>query len=326
MAKRRSSRRRQSEPDSPEVRLEATRALGHATRNLKALRTLYIIDACIVGMIGLFALGLGGTNFSIGCGVIAIIAIIGAVRVVQHPVAWTMGLAIVHTLWALVAAVPLAMGFVNLNSIAMIGIALALWGAVSMARSTMQILEEFPDVWAAKRMRGEGRDRSEMGSRHQEAARKRQRMRLLKIVGAIGAVVLLFVIIALWPKGDKPHRGSSSGITGRGGGAGGGIPTVGPEASAASLESAWNGEGFEGVIAMVAESEQPRLRRLLAKVLRRRKWDVKNMPTMSGARIEPYDETHVYSHHAIKDYGSLRASWEWEHDKWVVVRVKLKKD
>ena len=124
---RRRRRGRLAPRDETEARLEATRAIGWAVKNLKVLRILFIIDAVLMGLVALLASGAGVDTLAyiaLGCG---LLAVGGAIFVVQQPAAWSLVLAIAHSVPAVFAIWIAGLGFVNVNSILSVLLAVLLW-------------------------------------------------------------------------------------------------------------------------------------------------------------------------------------------------------
>ncbi|MDJ0974067.1 MAG: hypothetical protein QNJ98_06370 [Planctomycetota bacterium] len=315
---RRRRRGRLAPRDETEARLEATRAIGWAVKNLKVLRILFIIDAVLMGLVALLASGAGVDTLAyiaLGCG---LLAVGGAIFVVQQPAAWSLVLAIAHSVPAVFAIWIAGLGFVNVNSILSVLLAVLLWLAVNMALKTTRLLAQYPDVWAARRMRGEVRTDDTMGSKHRDAARKRAQKRNLTIVGVVGGVALVIAaLVAFKGNGDDRPGGGTAAPRAK--------PTIALEKTAGDFAEAWGLEGMAGISPFIADPARSRIARGFNRMIRRHEWNREAFPPISNMRIETVNDWVSEAHFDVKDYGTMRSSWEWDKDRWLLYRVKFKR-
>ena len=304
-------RKRKSRDRPRDERMKAARVeIGKAMRGLRSLRGLFIVDAVLLGILFAASLTSDFGLFQVLSGVMFVTAAAGAVLVVYQPWIWGLVLAIGHTLLALLAP-----------SIITIGIAVLLWFAVKIAADTRRLLRLYPDAWQGRNTTYSGRDAAEVGSKWRDRAREDRRKRTQKVLlFVVLPAVLLVVGMIVFSQRSGSGNGSRQAYTPP--------PVVEPseplEPTAEAFRTVWNASDFDGAMAQVLPAERDRIRRLVRKVIRRRKWDGA-FPTASAAKLEEHSASQYYAWHDLEGYGTLRVSWEWSDGRWWVVRVKFKK-
>ena len=293
----------------------AHREIGRVHRGLATLRGLLVVDATLLGLIVIptFIFGEPGP-ITLALAAIFVAAVVGAVLVVRNPYPWTLGLAIGHTLLALL--MWLAPGF---SAIVASLIAALLWWAVSVAANARNLKRAFPDAWAENSRTYTGLSEDAVGSKFrdrakQERAAKRKQMLLYVVLPIV--VLIVGVIVMANMRDDEPTYPTAPKVE---------KPTkpLGPRAEA--LRAAWNTSDFDQVRELIAPSERDKLERLVRKVIRRRKWK-DDWPHAGAPLLERYDDTRRYAHHELVGYGALKVSWVWEDGNWWCVRLGFKKD
>jgi hypothetical protein len=138
-----------------EARLRASRELGKANRAIGAIRSFYVANAMLAGLVlGLMLLAeAGGLYIGISAAVF-LVALAGIRGVRSEPFLWTLGAAVVWTLLvALMLAAGAAGGVYFFLSCAW---ALGCWLILITTHGVRDLIRKNPDLWIARRMRDRG--------------------------------------------------------------------------------------------------------------------------------------------------------------------------
>ena len=297
-------------PADPDERREAGRALASAYRTLKQLRVIFVIDAVFVAIALLVAFSLDSVLAQVIVSVLFLAAVAGAIYVIRYPIPATITLAVVHTPPALLA-IGLSGG--GIGRILVMGLAAVIWLCVPMVFRTRKIMQRYPDLWAARMMRGERRDPRQVGRKYRAQAQAHRKQRLGQVL-LFGVLPLVLLIVGANVLLDDDDTGS--GVYAR--------PSVRPLPTILRFHEAWNASKHEDVKAHIADDQAIRLGYLLDKSLRRKGWD-EALPSLGAPELTKYDAWRYTANFEIDGYGLLKTSWVWEDARWGLTRIGFKK-
>ncbi len=316
--RRRGSVPRQRSTSDEEMRQGASRAIGAARRSLKAMRFLFLVDAVLVGLLLVLLLSVPDVTllWKFAFGGLFAAAVLGAVFVVRQPVLCALPLAIFHT----AAAIPvLWLGVQGITDMMCVTLAFLLWGAVAMAFNTQKLLKAYPDVWAARHMRGEGRSSDEMGSKWRDQARadRREAWKKIALYGVLPFVLAVGALVVF--SGDGAENGERHTAQ---------RPPPKPaepvDAKLTAFQTAWNEQSLMDIRAFFAKDVEVRKARLLGKLFRRRGW-VKQRAPIVPKRKETAALHQIAVFWTIEGESKvMQTDWQWESGAWWLLDLKLR--
>jgi len=259
-------------------RLDASRKLGRARRAIGTLRAFYAVNAFVAGAVTLFfilallSVPEDSIDAEVSAGLIGAAALMvvifgvmvaGAVLVARQPRVWSIVIASLFTVSALLDAI-------GGSSTVVMGIngfwTICLWAAVAVAFRMSALIEQHPDLWIAKRLRGE-REAVRGGAVYAKsrASGREARSRTLKRVllfgtaGVVGFVGVYFALKTL------------------AGGTGGGPVSIADappfEPVAARFAEAWNASRHAAITDFCRAESRERMARSFRRICERRNWD-----------------------------------------------------
>jgi hypothetical protein len=151
--------------DDPEVRIVASRELGKIERAILGVRTLFVVTAALHAVVAALVGFLvederPRTGWALCFGLVAAVALLGAILVRRQPHAWSIVLAGVTTVWMFALFLMVGTSWLwQLQLICMLGA----WAAVDQTRRVKALLARFPALAVSARLRGGRRSRSRTG-------------------------------------------------------------------------------------------------------------------------------------------------------------------
>jgi hypothetical protein len=295
------TRSRRREPDDATTRIEANRAVATATLNLDMIG-YGLIGAAILGGFVLAVTLLGGADPLVTAASSAVFAasVIGCVRIRREPVLWTSVNAVLGTPMGVIGALAVLQGKPPgaINGAIMALLSGAYWVAVPMAARVQGIVRAYPDLYAARALRGEGAGRHAQEARAETARRRRRAFAITACVAAgLGVLILL-----------GGRRGAAAPWT----------APVAFEATEARWRTAWNADDVPAVKAFVAASERRTREPFLDRQIAKRSWTP--LPQLAAPQIREHAATQRSAAYDVADRElDLTIFWEWESSDWVVV-------
>lgn len=144
--------------DDAEARLLASRELGKANRTIRAIRSFYIANAMIAGLVlGVMLLVKAPplfTGVSVG---IFLLTLAGIRGVRSEPFLWTLGVAAV---WTLLVLLQIALGSVrDIGFFLSCAWTIGCWTMLPSTRRVHELLRKHPDLWISRKMQGRDKRR-----------------------------------------------------------------------------------------------------------------------------------------------------------------------
>jgi len=297
----------------PQTRQEISRVIGSARRGLQGLRLLFIGDAGLLGLMFLLSLGTDSDVFKVVTGALCVAAVLGAIFVVRYPLVWATALALFHSGLAVLVTVGRIGGLQRWIAVT---ICFLLWGAVGMAKNMRDLLRRYPDVWAAKRMLGQGRAPDGMGSKWRDlSAREKAASRKRLLLFVVLPVVLAIAALILFAGSENERPGTPQAPP---------TPQAPLQPRLDALQKAWNEQSLREIRALFAEDVAPHKARLLAKLFRRREWMSKRPPITFQHRdsVVPHQVAIFWSIEG--ETKLMQTDWQWEHGAWWMLDLKLR--
>jgi|GEM_PF-5595413 len=300
-------------PQTSDTRQLANRALATAKQNLLMIRLALITPAVLCGVLFVLVLLVfkGPLDWAVWLmGSVAVTAAVAAVFVLRQPLLCTLLNALLATPLGVMAVLGLLTGTVSLPGLLTVMLAVTFWMAVGMAASTQRLMRRFPDLYAARALRGEST------GRHADAARLEARRRFKRTLWIGAALVLVLVgLPLLWVT-----------LGGWGGSATPPEPLAPPGLPFSSAETAWreawNADQLPAVKALLAESEKARKEPFLDRMIKKRSWTP--LPRLEPADVEESGEHRRIARYALDGFDAdLVLYWEWERTRWVVVNLSF---
>lgn len=307
------------DPDDVVWRQEAGRAIGYALRALRALRGIFIADCLVLLLLMLGHRALGNTDLALAAGVLAVLTGTGAFLVVRQPLPWAVGVALLHTaqeLWLLLRGVT---GLVHHVSFALM---VLLWCVVKVAVTTQGMLREHPDLWIARRLRGEGRDPSTMGSRWRDRAGKASDAALVRMVVIAGGVIVALAAVVWVLRESKPEHGTAPGPGGS---------TIRLEAPTEALDPrleawalAWQRGTLPEIGAFLAADVRERKLSALGRLFRRHDWQERRPGLTLKSRSGPTPAQVAVFWELEGEARTLQTDWQFEKGAWTLLDLTLR--
>ena len=299
----------------PAMRQEISRVIASAQRGLQGLRMLYIADAGIVGLVFLVALTTDHGWFQVAVGGLLAAAVLGAIYVVRFPLPCSIALAVVHSVPAALVA---AFGLWSITGYLIVALAALCWMGVHMAKNMQQLIRRYPDVWAAKRARGEGRGADEMGIKWRDQSRRQkaeQRKRMLLFVGLL--ITVAIAALVLFGGQDDANQGDPDSYVAP-------APREPLQPRLDRFQASWNGQKLVEIRKYFAKDVEDRKSGLLGKLFRRRKW-VEKRPPITFQKRDSVVAHQVAIFWTIEgEEKLLQTDWQWENDGWWLLDLKLR--
>lgn len=297
-----------AEPDGARRR-EAARDLQRAYRTIRRVRFLYSTLAFLSGYASLVlvatAIGVSRSpqDFPEDSSRILWVAtalsfavtgllVTAAARVRREPFAWGLIVALLQTLSVVLGTLR---GEVSLFAFALL---VLFWTALIPLVRLRALVQEHPDLYVSRRIRGEARRRPEGESVRERAAQRRaaeaasRRTLLLALGGTLAAAVLLFFG---WKFLNRP-------------------PLL--EQATPSLVEAWNRSDVDAVAALWRDSEKAR--RSLERLLSARDWE--RLPTIERDELDPSRGSLQL---ATTAEGDFEFHWRLSGDRWILVGMRV---
>ncbi len=308
-------------PDGDDVvwRQEAGRAVGYALRGLKALRAFFIVDALLLLLLMLGHRALGNADLALAAGVLAVLSCLGAFLVVRQPLPWTVGLALLHTgqeVWILLKGVT---GLTHHVSLALM---VLLWCVVKMAVSMQRVLKAHPDLWIARRLRGEGRDPSTMGSRWRDRAGKASDAALVRMVVIAGVVIMALAAVVWVLRESKPEHAAAPGPGG--GTIQLGTPTEPLDPRLEAWALAWQRGTLPEIGAFLAADVRERKLSALGRLFRRHEWQEQRPALTLKTRSGPTPAQVAVFWTLEGEERTLQTDWQFEKGAWALLDLTLR--
>jgi zinc ribbon protein len=248
---------------------------------------------------------------------LAAVYVVGAWKVVSQPFVWSLILASLTTLNAVVGLLQSGIGLWNSFGI---GLAALLWAAVPPASRVQRLLREFPDLLAARRLKGERLtlDREKLAARTNpravEARKLAARRTALSYLGGGAAFVALVAIAWVWSKGTERPAESATTTT---------LPAFEPVA--AKFIETWNASKHDEIVPFFQGRYQELRRRQLKSVFTRRHWDQK-LPTIGWPTVSAPKEARFRTNFPLVGQPAdtcLVTIWAVHDGKWDLDTLKF---
>ncbi len=191
-----------------------------------------------------------------------------------------------------------------------------LWMLTVDAAHATRLAKQFPDLYLAKRMRGEhlrgktrGGDSIVSQRRASERVRtaKERKQRVLVLAGVLGAVVIAVVGYRILTAEDpEPTKAAPTEH----------VALPSPDEAIERFRAAWNASDLAAMTAMVKPSLQSKMRRTLGSLGGRYGWEA-SFPTMGEARVTLRADTTVKVLYTVGD-GEFGVRFMGSDGEWVV--------
>jgi hypothetical protein len=290
-----------------DTRQQANRTVATAKRSLLTIRVALIVPAVLCGLLFVLFLAAGATDpvwLIPLTGGTAVAATLAAIYVLRAPLLATL----VNALIATPLGVLASLSFLLSGSIASLLIALvvvAFWLAVPMAASTQRIMRRYPDLYAARAMRGEST------GRHADKARREAARRLKRNLVIAGIALVLVVGVPLLLMALKSGSSSPEYVAPK-------PPSLPFEPAEAAWRADWNADRVVHVKGHLAASEKARREPFFDRMIKKRSWTP--LPRLGPPDVEPSGAHRRIARYAVEGFdAALIIYWEWEKTLWVVV-------
>lgn len=289
----------------PEERREAARELGKAMKFVRVLKDSYWAGAVLLAL-PLVVMLISGTFSWVALVLLALFAVfvLGILRLDRNPVPWSTFIAVVATalvgipwLVTLATGARLRVGVDLLALVAVVGY----WVAVGLATRVQRVVRRYPDLWMARRMRGDTIDDEIAGAttKHRDRVReeKRRGRRRLLLVGGVAAVAVAALLLFREREPEPPPPPPP--------------PAVDVADFAERFRSAWNNGSVAAIEGHFQPSSRDRFSRTLGKILERRGW-TEQRPALGSPHYVREDQF-AAAHFPLPDgAGMLYTSWAYD--------------
>ena len=301
--------------DEKEKRLGASRDMHKALKRIRQLRRLFALFGVLAGFaaVGLFASALAASRLedrsealvlmllTVMQGGVAAVAVTAAIRIDREPFLWALLMACIQTL---LVVMGIAFGAVGICPFLF---AVTFWGGVVAIAPVKRLVEEYPDLRVARRLKGETPRRAVSStarrSRAPRASERRSGRRPVPIVPIVAGAVVL-ALAGLWLGVHLLNR----------------PPAM--ETVVGEFTAAWNDQGLPAAVVFFPEESREERRETLRLDVAARGWrGVPEPLSLEGSETVEKGEKRVVKFPFGDD--ELRTVWEAESGDWVLRELRL---
>lgn len=313
------------------ARLAASRELGTALRMVAAIRTIYTTNAVIWGLlaalsvlvllVGNSALDDDGEGaFRIGNAIANVVAFLfmaaGAVFIARRPVPWAVAIAAVS---AINCALVVSSSGLTVGSSISVTLTFLLCAAVPFLLRARRVVAAHPDLWAARRFRGEKRETkggevySRSRERAGEASDRAFRRKLLFGGVAVGGVALVAVVFDLL---SPPTPREVSAARSAAAAAAPFDPVV------ARFRDAWNASRVDEIARFYRTDSREKMGRVFSRLVEKKGWS-KALPRLAAPDVVAAKSGTSRQAFFMLEAGGgvVETAWSFGDEGWVLRKL-----